>query len=115
MTIIVKNKHTLLFKDFKFRCCIGKNNFSKKNKFTRFVKGKLTFSKKGNAEFKILRGQESYKIKPFTQSNSWGVFKNGKSKFKKNKEQGIKKEIIFNRMGLKRSFSKVLSTIFHSI
>ena len=30
MTIIVKNKHTLLFKDFKFRCCIGKNNFSKK-------------------------------------------------------------------------------------
>ena len=30
MTIIVKNKHTLLFKDFKFRCCIGKKNFSKK-------------------------------------------------------------------------------------
>ena len=60
-----------------------KNNFSKKNKFTRFVKGKLTFSKKGNAEFEILRGQESYKIKSFTQSNSWGVFKNGKSKFKK--------------------------------
>ena len=30
MTIIVKNKHTLLFKDFKFRCCVGKNNFSKK-------------------------------------------------------------------------------------
>ena len=60
-----------------------KNNFSKKNKFTRFVKGKLTFSKKGIAEFEILRGQESYKIKPFTQSNSWGVFKNGKSKFKK--------------------------------
>ena len=27
----------------------------------------------------------------------------------------FKKEIIFNRMGLKRSFSKVLSTIFHSI
>ena len=30
MTIIVKNKHTLLFKDFKFRCCVGKNNFSKR-------------------------------------------------------------------------------------
>ena len=29
MTIIVKNKHTLLFKDFKFRCCVGKNNFSR--------------------------------------------------------------------------------------
>ncbi len=30
MTIIVKDKNTLLFKDFQFRCCIGKNNFSKK-------------------------------------------------------------------------------------
>ena len=30
MTIIVKNKHTLLFKDFQFRCCVGKHNFSKK-------------------------------------------------------------------------------------
>ena len=30
MTIIVKNKHTLLFKEFNFRCCVGKNNFSKK-------------------------------------------------------------------------------------
>ncbi len=30
MTIIVKNKHTLLFKEFKFRCCVGKKNFSKK-------------------------------------------------------------------------------------
>ena len=30
MTIIVKNKHTLLYEEFKFRCCVGKNNFSKK-------------------------------------------------------------------------------------
>ncbi len=30
MPIIVKNKHTLLYKDFKFKCCVGKNNFSKK-------------------------------------------------------------------------------------
>ena len=30
MTIIVKNKHTLIFDDFKFKCCIGKNGFSKK-------------------------------------------------------------------------------------
>ena len=25
MTIIIKNKETLVFKDFKFKCCIGKN------------------------------------------------------------------------------------------
>ena len=30
MTIIVKNKHTLLYEDFKFKCCVGKNNFSKR-------------------------------------------------------------------------------------
>tara|TARA_B100000941_G_C28416408_1_gene506331 strand:- start:506 stop:1000 length:495 start_codon:yes stop_codon:yes gene_type:complete len=30
MTIIVKDKHTLLFKEFQFKCCVGKNNFSKK-------------------------------------------------------------------------------------
>ena len=60
-----------------------KSNFYKDKKFTRFIKGKITFSKKGNAEFQILKGQESYKIKPFTKSNAWGVFKNGKSKFKK--------------------------------
>ena len=30
MTIIIKNKHTLLYKDFKFKCCVGKNNFSKR-------------------------------------------------------------------------------------
>ena len=60
-----------------------KNNFSKKKNFTRFIKGKLTFSKYGIAEFKVLKGQESYKINPFTKSNAWGVLKDGKTKFKK--------------------------------
>ena len=60
-----------------------KNNFSKKKNFTRFIKGIVTFSNKGNAEFQILKGQESYKIKSFTKANSWGVFQNGKDKFKK--------------------------------
>ncbi len=60
-----------------------KNNFSKKKKITRFIKGKLTFSKKGYAEFEIFKGQESYKINPFTKSNAWGVFKEGTSMFRK--------------------------------
>ena len=30
MTIIVKNKDTLIFREFRFKCCIGKNGFSKK-------------------------------------------------------------------------------------
>ena len=30
MTIIVKDKHTLLYKGFRFKCCVGKNDFSKR-------------------------------------------------------------------------------------
>ena len=29
MTIILKNKGTLIYDDFKFKCCIGKNGFTK--------------------------------------------------------------------------------------
>ena len=58
-----------------------KNKFSKKKKFTRFVKGKLTFDKKGFVEFEVFEGQESYKIEPFVKSNAWGVFKDGVSVF----------------------------------
>ena len=29
MTIIIKNKETLIFDDFKFRCSIGKNGLTK--------------------------------------------------------------------------------------
>ena len=52
MTIIVKNKHTLIFGDFKFKCCVGKNGFSK-NKYEgdkktptgRYAIGSLYFRK----------------------------------------------------------------------
>ena len=60
-----------------------KNQFIKKKNFTRFVKGKLSFSIKGVAEFKIHKGQESFRIKPFTKSNAWGLLPSGKSNFKK--------------------------------
>jgi L,D-peptidoglycan transpeptidase YkuD (ErfK/YbiS/YcfS/YnhG family) len=32
MTILIKNKHTLLIDEFKFRCCIGKNGSTKNKK-----------------------------------------------------------------------------------
>ncbi len=60
-----------------------KNKFSKKKKFTRFVKGKLTFDQKGLVQFEVFEGQESYKIEPFVKSNAWGVFKDGVSVFNK--------------------------------
>ena len=61
-----------------------KNQFIKKKDFTRFIKGNLSFTNKGIAEFKVQKGQESFRIKPFTKSNSWGLFPSGKRKFKKN-------------------------------
>ena len=61
-----------------------KSNFYKKKQFTRFIKGKLTYSHEGIPYFQILKGQESYKINSFIKSNAWGVFPKGKSKFKKN-------------------------------
>ena len=60
-----------------------KNDFHKKKNFTRFIKGRLSFSKKGLLEFKIFSGQESFRINPLTKSNAWGLFPSGKSIFKK--------------------------------
>ena len=60
-----------------------KYQLTKKKNYTRFIKGKLSFSKKGIAEFETYKGQESFRIKPFTNSNAWGLFPNGKGKFKK--------------------------------
>ena len=60
-----------------------KSTFIKKKNYTRFIKGRLLFSNKGKAQFKIFKGQESYKINPFSKSNSWGFFPHGKTFFKK--------------------------------
>ena len=60
-----------------------KNQFIKKKNFTRFIKGKLSFSKNGLAEFEVSKSQESFRVKPFSKSNAWGLFPSGKGKFKK--------------------------------
>ena len=60
-----------------------KNKFKKKKFFTRFIKAKLSSTKNGKLEIQILKGQESFRIKSFVESNVWGVFKEGQSDFKK--------------------------------
>jgi molybdopterin molybdotransferase len=60
-----------------------KNNFFKNKKIIRFLKARLTSTKDGKLEIQILKGQESYKIKSFVESNVWGLFKDGQSNFKK--------------------------------
>ena len=62
---------------------ILKNEFIKKKYFTRFVKSKLSTTTNGKLEVHILKGQESFRIKSFIQSNIWVMLPSGKSKFKK--------------------------------
>ena len=62
---------------------ILKNEFTKKREFTRFVKSKLSTTKNGKLEVQILKGQESFRIKSFIQSNIWVMLPSGKKKFKK--------------------------------
>ena len=60
-----------------------KNNFSKNKKIIRFLKARLTSTISGKLEIEVLKGQESFKIKSFVESNVWGLFKDGQSNFKK--------------------------------
>ena len=67
-------------KPFKARL---KSKYSKKKNFTRFLKSKVTINQKGSLEVEVLKGQESFKIKSFTNANTWALFKSGKSSFRK--------------------------------
>ncbi len=60
-----------------------KNSYSKKKNFTRFLKSKVVINSKGILEAEVLKGQESFRIKSFTEANAWALFKSGKSAFKK--------------------------------
>ena len=60
-----------------------KNNFIKNKYITRFVKSRLSSTSDGNLIAEVLKGQESYKIKSFVQSNIWGLLDQGKAHFKK--------------------------------
>ena len=60
-----------------------KNDYSKSKKIIRFIKAKLTSTNDGKLEIHVLKGQESFRIKSFVESNVWGLFKYGQSHFKK--------------------------------
>ena len=62
---------------------ILKNDYSKSKKIIRFLKAKLTSTNDGKLELQVLKGQESFRIKSFVESNVWGLFKDEKSMFKK--------------------------------
>lgn len=62
---------------------ILKNSYVKKKNMTHFAKAKLSTSNSGTLQLEVLKGQDSYRIKPFAQSNIWAVFPAGKQSFKK--------------------------------
>jgi len=80
---------------------ILKNNFIKKKKFTRFVKAKLTMDKNSKLEVEILKGQESFRINSFINSNAWVVLKDGKTNFKKGQIIECYNSIISNKFFFK--------------
>ena len=90
MTIIVKNKHTLIFDDFKFKCCVGKNGFTK-NKFEgdkktpigKYLLGPLYFRKDKK---KI----PQTKLKVYEINKSMGLCDDINSKDKYNKLVNLK-------------------------
>ena len=61
---------------------ILKNNYFKNKNMTHFVKAKLISSNSGKLYLEALKGQDSFRIKPFVQSNIWAVFPAGKQIFK---------------------------------
>ena len=58
------------------------NKYSKRRDFTHFLRCSLKVTKKGSCELKILKGQQSNKLKALTEANCWGIFESGKTKFK---------------------------------
>jgi len=58
------------------------NNYSKRKDFTHFLRCSLIVTKNGTCKLKILKGQQSNKLKALTEANCWGIFESGKSKFK---------------------------------
>ena len=59
------------------------NNYFKIKNFTHFVRCFMKINDRGLVEIEILQGQQSNRIKSFVKANCWGIFPEGKVKFKK--------------------------------
>ena len=73
MTIIVNNKDTLIYDDFEFKCCVGKNGFSK-NKIEgdkSTPKGLFSIGKVYYRPDRINKPNTKLKIKKITRKMGW--------------------------------------------
>ncbi len=97
MIIYLKNKDTLIFKDFKFKCCIGANGLSKKKEEGDKTTPKGIF-KLGNLYYradKRAKPNTNLKCKVITKNLGWC---NDPLNKKYNKEIKISKNIKYEKL-----------------
>ena len=58
------------------------NKYSKKKFFTHFARCLIKVNPKGLVELRVLKEQQSHRIKSFAKANCWGIFPSGKDQFK---------------------------------
>ena len=81
MTIIIKNKETLLYDDFKFKCSVGKKGFSKNKKEGDYTTPKGIF-RLGNVYYRADRVQKpKSELKTLKIKKEMGWCDDPKSKF----------------------------------
>tara|TARA_B100000900_G_scaffold403670_1_gene411047 strand:+ start:1315 stop:1812 length:498 start_codon:yes stop_codon:yes gene_type:complete len=105
MTIIIKNKETLLIDDFKFKCCVGKKGFSKNKKEGDF-KTPIGIFELGDIYYRSDRVKKlTSKLKTTIIRKNMGWCDDPKSKYY-NKLIKIKKNLKINYEKLYRKDSK---------
>ena len=111
MTIIIKNKETLLFDDFKFKCSIGKKGFNKEKKEGDETTPKGLFDL-GNIYYRADRvPKPDSKVKKIVIKKNMGWCDDSKSKYY-NKIIKIKKNLNIGYEKLFRKDSKYDYLIF---
>ncbi len=58
------------------------NEYNKIKNSTHFMRCFVTIDNKGICNIEVLQDQQSHRMKSFVKANSWGIFEEGKEKFK---------------------------------
>ena len=70
-----------MLKEEKFKAKLI-NKYSKRKDFTHFARCLVKINPKGLVELRVLKEQQSHRIKSFVKANSWGIFPSGKDLYK---------------------------------
>ena len=114
MTIIIKNKETLIFDDFKFRCSIGKNGFTK-NKVEGDKKTPSGLYSLGNLYYrKSLKSEINTKLKCIPIKKNMGWCDDPKNKKNYNKLIQVNKKIKHEKLYRKDNIYDLLIPIHYN-